>query len=251
MLRYYLYRLNSEQRRDLALILVVCAGLAGFWGVGSVCKNVSEKKAQRKLEQRNAERGQAFANYVFDDVKTYVLQNMPTQREINSELRYYDPKYQDNHIQYLVQDSTKYADAIVRDAPIVIAGLDGTAIYEYREPGTNKLVKYTPEKSFRTALKKHGDTYTSFESAMNNIQSQQALITGPEYRLEPWPEEEGGLRRGYQHIPTGRTIVKGSNTSEAYKMKINIEHLRDISKSLAYARAVKAQAVKNSKVRGK
>ena len=242
---------DIQKRKDAKLLAIVIAALLVMLGGAELHKNVSEKKAQRKLEQRNAARGQDFANYVFDDVKTYVLQNMPSQRKINAEAAHYDPDYQDSHIQHLVQDSTKYADAIVRDAPVVISGLDGTRIYEYTMPGDKKPTVETLSKSFRTTLRENGDTYTSFDKAMEHIQSQQALITGPEYRLEPWSEEEGGLRRGYEHVPTGKTIVKGSNTSESYKMKINIGHLKEICKELAYARAVKAQAVRNAKSRGK
>ena len=235
----------KQQQADKAAIIALAVLLGVFLGVALYAEH-EENRAMRKLEQRNAARGQDFADYVFDDVKTYVLQNQPSQREIARAARGYNPEFQDKRINGLVQDSTKYANAIVRDAPAIIAKLDGTYINEYTQPGQKKPIKYTDDKSFRLTLRENGNTYTSFDKAMRYVQNQQTLITGPEYRLEISPEEDGGLRRGYEQVPTGRTIVKHYNTSPAYKMKVNIKHLREISKALAYARAVKAQAITNT-----
>ena len=239
----------TQQQRNKLGALIIVIGLGLLVGVCAQQRHV-EKRAMRKLEQRNAARGRDFANYIFDDVKTYVLQNAPTEQEINDRAAYYNADLYKDMITSLVKDSTKYANAIVRDAPEIMAYLDKTIIFNETVPGKNKTIKKPLEKTFKETLKKNGNNKTSFEEAMKYVQGQQPLVMGPEYRLDPvYGEDSTGdsVILYYDHIPTGKTIVKGSNTSAAYKTKVNIRHLKNFSKELARARAVMARVKQSEK----
>lgn len=239
----------SQKQLNLLAVLLVLFMVGGSFGLVGYYKR-AEKKALQKLEQRNAARGQDFANYVFDDVKTYVLEHQPSQKEIDFEVARYDSQLQEEVITTLAKDSATYARAILRDAPVVISYLDGTIVFVSPVTKEDKPVKTTMDNSFKATLNKNGKTNTPFEKAMEYIQSQKALITMPEYKYEPVFASDSSVLY-YDKVPTGKMVVQGSNPSEAYKMKVNIEHLRNISTILARERAVRAQAVRNVNIRGK
>ena len=182
----------------------------------------AQKRAAMENEPKIAERAAIFTDYVFDDVKTYALQNMPSQREINSLSRFHDIGAGKANIDWLVQDSTKYANAIVRDVPFVVSNIlchysDGNK-YEPLYP-----VQHLDDVDSKTLCAVAMDFVNKSPKDLGTV----ARVKG----LDVWHE------------------IKRENP--AYKMKINIKHLKEISKSLAYERALQAQAIKNAKNRGK
>ena len=182
----------------------------------------AQKRAALENESKIAARATIFTDYVFDDVKTYVLHNMPSQKEINSMARFHDIKSGKKSIDWMVQDSTKYANAIVRDAPFVV----GNIHCHYSEG--NKW-----EPVYRVQHLDDVDSKTLCTTAMSVVNKSEKYLDGSVFGRAPdaWRE------------------IKEENPS--YKMKINIKHLKEISKNLAYERALQAQAIKNTKSRGK
>jgi len=232
---------KSNQKYNKITLALVLLGVAFIWIKGMPQR--AEERALRKLEKRNELRGEKFANYVFSDVNTYVLQNKPNQSEINSVASSRDLKSQEQRIQNLAQDSAKYADAIRRDAPVVISYLDNTRVYEYMGAKTGKR---TLDETARETLKKYGRTGMSFKAALQYVQQESKMATSPEYIKDKKPvyvtNDGENISMGYGRIQVG-------DTGEAFTMKVNINHLKDVSKELAFNRAVKAQIIKNTKMR--
>ena len=239
----------SQKQLNLLAVFMALIIFGGVFGIGNHYKR-AEKKAMQKLEQRNAARGQDFANYIFDEVKTYVLENQPAQSEIDFEVAHYNPEIQADVITTLAKDSAIYARAILRDAPVVISYLDGTLVFESESKKDKKPVKTTMDNSFKTTLNKHGKTNTSFDKALEYVMGQKSLVMMPEYKHEAVYGKDSSVLY-YDRVPTGQMIVQGSNDSEAYKMKVNIAHLKDICTVLKRERTVQVQAVRNANIREK
>ncbi|MBR2286194.1 MAG: hypothetical protein IJ866_01925 [Alphaproteobacteria bacterium] len=223
---------NRQERVWTSPLMVglVITVVVGLLSAPAVVRSVDQKRGQRaqkraqlENEPKIAARATIFTDYVFDDVKTYVLRNMPSQQEINSISRYHDVKSGKKSIDWLVQDSTKYANAIVRDAPFVVGNIH--CHYSYG----NEYIPLYPVQQLDDV-----DSKTLCATAMNFVNKSEKYLDGT-----------SAFVRG----PDAWREIKQENP--AYKMKINIKHLKDISKQLAYERALQAQAIKNTKSCGK
>lgn len=208
---------NWNREFDPYIVLVLAVGLGGLIWLAKVDKKAKEQEeAQKKLEQvekeRQAKRAHDFADYIIEDVRAYAI---PSKRSIREWCENYkfDPGYWDGRIQDLVSDSTKYANAIYRDAWCI--------------------------------QKLHPNI--SFESALKWIDEQSSVVIGPKYEAEYNMGVSHGeeVIKSVSYVPSGKTEVKGSNHSAEYKMKVNKRHLKEISLKLAQLRAGRNLAQKN------
>jgi hypothetical protein len=177
-------------------------------------KKAKEKEKQEQLQKDK--RAQEFADFIFDDVESWVSKNK-NKESLQWAIKWYkeNPKEYNKYIERLAADSAKYADAILRDAGSVIEFLD----------------------------KRHNKN-VSFKEAMQYIENQEALITGPVYK---GVTRKGGhhgeeVVAGIDYVDTGKREVKGSNQSPARKIKINKKHLQETEQSLKFARTAKGRA---------
>ncbi|MBO4582511.1 MAG: hypothetical protein J5714_00440 [Alphaproteobacteria bacterium] len=212
---------NSKDARNNFLtwfFLVVAFSGAFVWLLKADKEAKEQEETQKKLEQvekaRQAQRAHDFADYIIKDTRDYVVQNT-SKRSVREAAENYnfDSSFWDSYIQDLVKDSTKYANEIYRDAWCI-----------------NNL---SPNVSFETGIK--------------YIDGQEALVVGPKYEAEYNMGVSHGeeVIKSVEYVPTGKTEVKGSNKSAAYKMKVNKRHLKEISLDLARLRAGRNLARKN------
>lgn len=198
----------------LAAFAVLLIGCGTYFSKREAKREAQQKEIEDAKKAKEAQRAHEFADYVIADVREYAFGNKTKQAVREAVAIYeYDPKFWNGYIQELVADSTKYANAIVRDSWVI-----------------NKL---SPTISFHGALKW--------------VDDQSALVVGPKYRAE----YNMGCSHGEEviasvdYVPTGETEVKGSNKSAEYKMKVNRRHLKEISTKLAIYKAAQNQAHKN------
>lgn len=170
-------------------------------------KKRGNEKRQEKARQE--QRGKDFANYIINDVREWVPQNMNNQ-DIEYAAREYkaNPQQYDNTMKSLVKDSTKYAKAIFRDAGVI-----------------NKL----DDLEQRTI---------SFEEAMQYVNSQPAEYFVPRQKtvLDVECDGFGNPVVSSEYVKTGDTISI-PNKCPARIIKINKRHLRNLSLELATRRA--------------
>lgn len=201
-----------DKKKTKKLFLVTLIVMIAL-GVDGQVKKHHEKERQNQEKAKMELRARQFAEYILEDVEKQVDKKMDKQ----TILWYVDeykknPKKYDERIKDLMTDSTKYADAIVRDADV---------IHEYD--------------------KRKGKTL-AFEEAMKMVESEQALSVGPkmrgEFRMGVSHGEE--VIAGIDYEPTGETEVKGANPRR--KLKVNKEHLRETSQMLKKYRTAKDMA---------
>ena len=201
---------DKKKMKKLFLVtLIVMIAL----GVDGQVKKHREKERQNQEKAKMELRARQFAEYILEDVEKQVGKKLDKQ----TILWYVDeyeknPKKYDERIKDLMADSTRYADAIFRDASV---------IHEYD--------------------KRAGKTL-AFEEAMKMVEAEEALTTGPKMR--------GEFRMGYSHgeeviagidyEPTGEMEVKGANPRR--KLKVNKEHLKETSQMLKKYRTAKDMA---------
>ena len=171
------------------------------------------KKQEKQAQERKEQRAQEFTKFIIEDVNDLV-KSENLKKEISYAVAEYkkNPKKYDKRIAELMQDSAKYADAILRDADFVINHKDVKAM--------------------------------SFEKALKYIESQQSVVEVNETRKVA--RQHMGVSHGeevvagidYIEEPTGRKI-KVANKSVARTMKINKGHLKEKTKALAILRAAK------------
>lgn len=203
----------NRTKSDVYLLRI----MAVMAGVGLLCisgpiynahkKALADKKA---LKQRNV-RSAAFANYIIDDITNQTN----TQTPSNWAMRQYQecPECVGDMIKQLAADSTKYANALFRDADAVLASLDARL-----------------EKEI------------SFDEALNLMKAEPAVQYGPEYKMETtWGEWDDGERVaiGQHPVPTGKMESKGASVVRI--MEINKNHLKRKTESLADLRAARAK----------
>jgi preprotein translocase subunit SecG len=210
------YSKDARNNFLTCVFFVVVFGCAFVWLAKADKKAKEKEEAQKKLEQvekeRQAKRAHDFADYIIEDVRAYAI---PSKRSIREWCENYkfDPGYWDGRIQDLVSDSTKYANAIYRDAWCI--------------------------------QKLHPNI--SFEAALKWIDEQSSVVVGPKYEAEYNMGVSHGeeVIKSVSYVPSGKTEVKGSNHSAEYKMKVNKRHLKEISLKLAQLRAGRNLAQKN------
>lgn len=201
---------NNPQVRKYAKTMTVVMVIFIAVLCGTVIHNRNKKRDEmlEKEQARREMRGNMFGQYVIQDTRNWVLQNMD-EANINATAAEYHKDSADfnSEMGRLSQDSTKYAKAIFRDAGLINA-LDD--------------------------LKKKE---VSFQDAMDYIDSQESTHTYVKEKSVVYVEHDGqgGFVAWNEFVP-GDTVVE-YNRSPARIMKINKRHLRNISLDLATRRA--------------
>ena len=203
---------NNPQVRKYAKVMTVVMAIFIAALCGTVIHNRNKKREEmlEKEKARREMRGNMFGQYVIQDTRNWVLQNMDEDK-VNAAAEAYrtDSAGFNSEMGKLTQDSTKYAKAIFRDAGL-INGLDDVNKKE-----------------------------VSFQDAMDYIDSQKSTITYTKKKSIVCVEHDGqgGFVAWNEFVP-GDTVVE-YNRSPARIMKINKRHLRNISLDLATRRAGK------------
>ncbi len=209
---------DRDARRKYFFVFLLFA--ASFGGLIWLAKAEKKAREQERVKQqienaekaKQAQRAHDFADYIIEDVRAYAT---PSKHSIREWCETYKdaPNYWDGRIQDLVSDSTKYANAIYRDAWCI--------------------KKLNPN--------------ISFEAALKWIDEQSSVVIGPKYEAEYNMGVSHGeeVIKSVSYVPSGETEVKGSNQSAEYKMKVNKRHLKEISLKLAQLRAGRNLAQKN------
>lgn len=203
---------NNPQVRKYAKVMTVVMVIFIAMLCGTVIHNRNKKREEmREKEQARREmRGNMFGQYVIQDTRNWVLQNMDEDK-INAAAEAYrtDSAGFNSEMGRLSQDSTKYARAIFRDAGLINA-LDDVKKKE-----------------------------VSFQDAMDYIDSQESTRTYTKKKSVVYVEHDGqgGFVAWNEFVP-GDTVVE-YNRSPARILKINKRHLRNISLDLATHRAGK------------
>jgi len=197
----------AEKSKHLDIKIALCVVLACGIALGIIDHRYKKQEKQKEIA-RQEQRGKDFANYIIEDTQKWVAENQDVDKITQQAQEYINnPTEYDEQINKLVQDSTKYANAIFRDAG-VINNLD--------------LVQK------RTV---------PFEEAIEFINAQKPEY--PSVRKKPELHIEydgfGEMISWVEYVPKD-TIVE-YNTSPARIMKINKRHLRNISLDLATRRA--------------
>ena len=205
------YSTPQEKAKEIFYATLVSLFIAGgVW----LSNNIKSEEKQKQEDWKKQEvRAQEFTKFLIQDVNDWV-KSSDFKKDISYAVDEYkkDPKKYDKYIQELMQDSAKYADALLRDAHFVI--------------NSNEM---------KTA---------SFAEAKKYIESQQSVVEVDE--IKTVAQQRMGVSHGeevvagidYYEEPTGRKI-KVTNKSPARTMKINKSHLKDKTKILAILRAGK------------
>ncbi|MDE5616076.1 MAG: hypothetical protein K2I81_04575 [Alphaproteobacteria bacterium] len=192
----------------LAKILTPIVALFIAAGVGEYTD--SEKADEEKKDERTEQRAQQFAEYIVAEA-TKTAKN-PTLSDWAIEYYKRDPNAAEELIKGLEADSTKYANAIFRDARDVL-----------------------------NILERRTDKTISFQEAAAHIQKEPAVTYGPKYTMQTeYVEQSDGdmVAIGARAVPTGQTESKGA--SKVRKMAINKKHLQKISTDLSVMRKAKS-----------
>lgn len=178
--------------------------------IGNIAYNTQERKARKAAQEqeilRKKQRGDDFANYIINDTRKWVVKNQDEDKIMQYIAEYQaDPDKYNAKIDSLIQDSTKYANAIFRDAGII---------------------------NFLDTL----PNYASFREAMAYVNSQTTEHKYVEKKstVQVEPDGQGGVVAWSEFVP-GDTIVE-YNRTPARILKINKRHLRNISLELAMRR---------------
>lgn len=196
---------NHRYATPMTVGMIVFISLLMGLGVYKFDQHLQKRK-QNKARQE--QRGKDFANYIISDVRNYVQENINDTDIMNAAKEYnQDSVAYKAHFAQLRQDSTKYADAIFRDA-IIINGMD-------------KLQK----------------TSIPFEEALEYVNSQPAEYHVQKTKTYIHTEHDGfgGFTFWTEYIPTDEIIIEPNN-SPARIIKINKRHLARISLELAIRR---------------
>jgi hypothetical protein len=205
------YSTPQEKAKEIFYATLVSLFIAGgVW----LSNNIKSEEKQKQEDWKKQEvRAQEFTKFLIQDVNDWV-KSSDFKKDISYAVDEYkkNPKKYDKYIQELMQDSAKYADALLRDARFVI--------------NSNEM---------KTA---------SFVEAKKHIESQQSVVEVNETRKVA--RQRMGVSHGeevvagidYYEEPTGRKISV-PNKSPARVMKINSGHLKDKTKKLAILRAAK------------
>lgn len=204
---------NQENNKGVhkyakVMTIVMLIFIAALCGTVIHNRNKKREEMREKEQARREMRGNMFGQYVIQDTRNWVLQNMD-EAKINAAAAEYhkDSANFNSEMGRLSQDSTKYANAIFRDAGLINA-LDDVKKKE-----------------------------VSFQDAMDYIDSQKPTITYAKKKSVVYVEHDGqgGFVAWNEFVP-GDTVVE-YNRSPARIMKINKRHLRNISLDLATRRA--------------
>ena len=192
--------------KTMTVVMIVFVSLL----FGTVIHKGSKNREQNKKEKaRQEQRGIDFGNYIINDVKNWVSQNLKDQNiKLAAQEYAQDSQQYDKGINKLVKDSTKYAKAIFRDAGVI-----------------NKI----DDLEQRTI---------SFEEAMQYVNSQPAEYFVPRQKtvLDVECDGFGNPVVSSEYVKTGDTISI-PNKCPARIIKINKRHLRNLSLELATRRA--------------
>ena len=210
---YYIQRslkMSQKQRNykyatPMTVVMIVFMSLLVGLGNYKFGQHLQKRK-QNKARQE--QRGKDFANYIISDIRNSVKENVNDTNIVNAAKEYkQDSVAYKAHFAQLRQDSTKYADAIFRDA-IIINGMD-------------KLQK----------------TSIPFEEALEYVNSQPAEYHVQKTKTYIHTEHDGfgGFNVWTEYVPTDEVIIEPNN-SPARIIKINKRHLTRISLELATMR---------------
>ena len=202
---------RTDKIIDLALwiaFFAVCIGI----GVSHVKEAITEKNKKKQETEIRKQRSDDFANYIISDTKDWVLANLNDNNINVASQKYNTDSVLFNHqMDTLIMDSTKYADAIFRDARIIT----------YLDQEKNKLVPLS--------------------AAMDYVDSQKMYRQVVKYKEYHSLEYDGfdGFYTLIEREPVD-TIVE-YNQTPARILKINKKHLRDVSLDLATRRVAKTR----------
>ena len=192
--------------RTMTVVMVVFISLL----LGGVIYRGSNKREQKqKAKARQEQRGKDFADYIICNVRNSVQENINDTDITNAANEYArDSMAYSAHFAQLVKDSTKYANAVYRDA-IMINNLD-----------------------------KSQKKQVSFEEALEYVNAQPATYRVKKTKTYIHTDYDGfgEVTVWTEYIPTDEVIIE-TNNSPARIIKINKRHLTRISLDLATRRS--------------
>lgn len=146
-------RYEKERNAKANRVLWLCGlGVAVLFACGIIDKH-NREKAEKAEKERIEARTNAFAHYIIDDAYAVAADDVRTNkfaraRNVARIYSQYDSDGLKEYIRSLQADSATYADAIVRDAPI-IHEIDGRAEKEVDFSEAWNIVRDMPKDSYR------------------------------------------------------------------------------------------------------
>ena len=206
----YTRKRDAKDNRVLWLCGLTIAALFAY----GIIDNHNQKEAEKAEKERIEARTKAFAQYIIDDASTSATNDVRKKkfarvRNVARAQQAYNSDILKEMIQNLQADSTKYANAIVRDAPM-IHKIDSRAQKEVDFSTAWDIVRNMPKDSYR-----------------------------PKYEYEYIERGDGDVVRGGLRPVDGTKVYTGASTAGI--MTINHRELKKVCTDLIICREALAK----------